>query len=66
MKSIVFGKKEWEKDRKALFALTAEATKWSEVLSEVLEKSSVLKIEKQVSLHIIDLYYFNNAEPFVL
>ena len=47
-KSIVFGRKDWKSNPKTLYALTTEATKWSEILSEVLENSQVLKIEKQV------------------
>ena len=47
-KSLVFGKSDWKSDRGALFALTTEATKWSEVLSDVLERSDILKVEKQV------------------
>lgn len=48
LKSIIFGKREWKTDRKTLFALSTEAAKWSEVLSEVIERSEVLKTEKQV------------------
>lgn len=48
LKSIVFGKKTWKTDGKTLFALTSEAAKWSEVLSEVVEKSGVLGVEKSV------------------
>lgn len=48
LKSIVFGKKTWKSDPKALFALTTETAKWSVVLSEVLDNSGVLKIEKKV------------------
>ena len=48
MKSLVFGKKTWKTDPKALFALTTETAKWSQVLSEVLEKSGVLGVEKNV------------------
>ena len=50
LKSIVFGKKDWKSDRKTLFALSTEAAKWSQVLSEVIEKSDVLGAEKQVRL----------------
>lgn len=50
LKSIVFGKKTWKSDPKALYALTTETAKWSVVLSEVLEKSGgVLKIEKKLT-----------------
>lgn len=52
LKSIVFGKKDWKTDRKTLFALSTEAAKWSEVLSEVIEKSDTLRLEKQVSIFL--------------
>jgi len=48
IKSLVYGKKSWKSDPKTLFALSTEAAKWSEVLAEVMERSGVLKIEKQV------------------
>ena len=50
LKSEVFGKKTWKADVKTLFALTSEAAKWSSVLSEVVEKSGILKLERQVTL----------------
>ena len=46
LKSIVFGKKDWKSDPKTLFALTTETAKWSEILSEVLKNSELLKAEK--------------------
>ncbi|KAK6431520.1 hypothetical protein LTR95_012320 [Oleoguttula sp. CCFEE 5521] len=49
LKNEVFGKKEWKSDKKTLFALTSEAAKWSEVLSEVVERSGVLAREKALS-----------------
>ncbi|KAK5128953.1 hypothetical protein LTR85_000286 [Meristemomyces frigidus] len=49
LKSIIYNKKDWKSDPKTLFALSTEAAKWSEVLSEVLERSGVLKIEKQLT-----------------
>lgn len=49
LKSLIFGKKDWKSDRKTLFALSTEAAKWSEVLSEVIEASEVLMVEKTVS-----------------
>ncbi|CAK1361854.1 25S rRNA (cytosine-C(5))-methyltransferase rcm1 [Cercospora beticola] len=49
LKSLVFGKKTWKSDPKALFALTTETAKWSQVLSEVLEKSGVLGVEKNLT-----------------
>lgn len=47
-KTIVFSKKGWKSDSKTLFALTTETAKWSEILSEVIVKSELLNIEKQV------------------
>lgn len=52
LKSLVFGKKTWKSDPKALYALTTETAKWSTILSEVLEKSGLLKIEKKVTFQI--------------
>ncbi|KAF7194274.1 25S rRNA (cytosine-C(5))-methyltransferase rcm1 [Pseudocercospora fuligena] len=49
LKSLVFGKKSWKSDPKALFALATETAKWSDILSDVLEKSGVLKVEKTVT-----------------
>ena len=48
IKSLVYNKKGWKSDPKTLFALSTEAAKWSEVLSEVVERSGLLKAEKQV------------------
>ncbi|EMC92041.1 hypothetical protein BAUCODRAFT_96705 [Baudoinia panamericana UAMH 10762] len=48
IKSLVYGRKDWKTDSKTLFALATEAAKWSKVLSEVLERSGVLKVEKQL------------------
>ncbi|RMY86628.1 hypothetical protein D0862_10870 [Hortaea werneckii] len=49
VKSIVFSKKGWKSDPKTLFALSTEAAKWSEVLSEAIEKSGILGVEKQLA-----------------
>ncbi|KAK4633972.1 25S rRNA (cytosine-C(5))-methyltransferase rcm1 [Fulvia fulva] len=49
LKSIVFGKTTWKSDAKALYALTIEGAKWSEVLSEAIERSGILKVEKSLS-----------------
>ncbi|RMZ28125.1 hypothetical protein D0859_07813 [Hortaea werneckii] len=49
VKSLVFSKKGWKSDPKTLFALSTEAAKWSEVLSETLEKSGILGVEKQLT-----------------
>lgn len=48
IKSLVFSKQDRKSDPKALFALSTEASKWSEILAEVIENSGVLKAEKQV------------------
>ena len=48
IKSLVYSKKGWKSDPKTLFALSTEAAKWSEVLSEVVERSGLLNAEKQV------------------
>jgi 25S rRNA (cytosine2278-C5)-methyltransferase len=50
LKSIAFGKKRWKSDQKTLFALTTEACKWSEILSEIIENGNVLGKEKQVRI----------------
>ncbi|KAI7247595.1 hypothetical protein KC317_g7100, partial [Hortaea werneckii] len=49
VKSLVFSKKGWKSDPKTLFALSTEAAKWSEILSEALEKSGILSVEKQLT-----------------
>ena len=51
LKRVIFGIKGWKSEPKTLFALTTEAAKWSPVLSEVVEQSGVLKIEKNVRIH---------------
>lgn len=48
LKSLVFGKKTWKTNARTLYALTVEAAKWSNILSEVVEKSGVLKVEQNV------------------
>ena len=50
IKSLVYGVKNHKSDPKTLFALSTQAAKWSEVLSEVIERSELLKSEKQVSI----------------
>ncbi|EGP90667.1 unnamed protein product [Zymoseptoria tritici ST99CH_1A5] len=49
LKSVVFGKKTWKTDARTLFAVCAEAAKWSTILSEVVEKSGILKLEKNLT-----------------
>jgi len=51
IKSLVYTVKkgkEWKSDPKALFALSTEAAKWSEVLAEVVGRSGVLGVERMV------------------
>ena len=61
IKSLVYSKKGWKSDPKTLFALSTEAAKWSEVLSEVIERSGVLKVEKTVRC-IPDCHSFTRAD----
>jgi putative methyltransferase len=56
LKAEIFGKKTWKTDGKTLFALTSEAAKWSSILAEVVEKSGLLKIEKQVRFIWMNCY----------
>lgn len=48
LKNRIFGKKDAKSSPAAIFALVSETTKWSELLSEVVEKSGVLRVEKKV------------------
>ena len=52
IKSVVFGKKDWKSNAKTLFALATEAAKWSEILTEVIEASGILALERQVSARL--------------
>lgn len=54
LKNRIFGKKDLKSPPGAVYALIAEATKWSSVLKEVVERSEVLKHEKKV-LHSYSL-----------
>ncbi|KAK0312949.1 hypothetical protein LTR01_002612 [Friedmanniomyces endolithicus] len=52
IKSLVYPAKkgkEWKSDPKALFALSTEAAKWSEVLAEAVGRSGVLGVERTLS-----------------
>ncbi|GAB7349722.1 hypothetical protein MBLNU459_g0459t1 [Dothideomycetes sp. NU459] len=49
LKNRIFGNKDLKSNPASVFALCAEATKWSEVLKEVIEKSDVLKLEKKLT-----------------
>ncbi|KAK3671290.1 hypothetical protein LTR78_008750 [Recurvomyces mirabilis] len=49
VKSLVYTNKSWKSDQKTLFALSTEAAKWSAVLSEVVERSGILKVERALT-----------------
>lgn len=49
LKTAVFSSQQWKSPPKALYALTTEAAKWSLVLSEVIDNSGLLKLEKHVN-----------------
>lgn len=46
--SIVFATKDWKSPTKVLYALACETAKWSQILSEVLDRSGLLTAESQV------------------
>lgn len=48
LKSRVFNSKGHKSPPKQIFALVTEASKWSPVLSEVIEKSRLLQFERKV------------------
>ena len=48
LKSRVFNSKGHKAPPKQIFALLSEASKWSPVLSEVIEKSQLLQLERKV------------------
>jgi len=48
LKSRVYGKKDLKSSPGTVFALASEATKWSAVLKEVIERSGLLSLEKKV------------------
>ena len=48
LKSRVFNSKGHKSPPKQIFALVSEVTKWSPVLSEVVEKSELLQLERKV------------------
>ena len=55
LKSRIYDKKDLKSNPAQLFALVTEASKWSGVLKEVVERSGVLKDERKVlfvSLHV--------------
>ena len=46
--SRVYGNKALKSKPAHVFALISEATKWSGILSQVIEKAEVLRLEKKV------------------
>ena len=48
LKSRVFNSKHLKSPPKQVYALVSEASKWSSVLSEVVEKSQLLQLERKV------------------
>ena len=48
LKSRVFGAKDLKSTPAQLFALVSEASKWSFILKEVIEKSQILAYERKV------------------
>lgn len=50
LKSRIYDKKDLKSNPVQLFALVTEASKWSGVLKEVVERSGVLKDERKVWL----------------
>ncbi|KAF9639143.1 hypothetical protein BFW01_g10040 [Lasiodiplodia theobromae] len=47
--SRIYGKKGLKSKPTAIYALVTEATKWSAVLKDVVEKSGILKLEKKLT-----------------
>jgi putative methyltransferase len=50
LKSRTYGKKDLKSSPANVYALVSEATKWSAVLKDVVEKAGVLKEEKKVRM----------------
>lgn len=50
LKSRVFNAKDLKSTPKQVYALVSEASKWSPVLSEVIERSQLLQLERKVRL----------------
>lgn len=48
LKSRVFNSKDHKSPSKQIYALVSEASKWSSVISEVIEKSRLLQLERKV------------------
>ena len=50
LKSRVFNSKDHKSPPKQIFALVSEASKWSPIISEVIEKSQLLQLERKVRI----------------
>lgn len=50
LKSRVFSSKDLKSPPKQVFALVSEASKWSPVLVNVIEKSQLLQLERKVCI----------------
>ncbi len=50
LKSRIFNNKKLKNAPAHVYALVAQATKWSPILKEVIEKSDLLQTEKKVSV----------------
>lgn len=49
LKSRVFNSKDIKSSPKQVYALVSEASKWSSILTEVIEKSQLLQYERKAS-----------------
>ena len=48
LKSRVFNSKDHKSSPKQIFALVSEASKWSSIISEIIEESRLLQLERKV------------------
>lgn len=48
LKAKVYGNKTLKSPPASIYALASEATKWSAIITEVIEKSGILALEKKV------------------
>ena len=57
LKTRIFGQKDTKCPPKQIFALATEATRWSEVLSEVIEKTQLLQHERKVRDSVLPIFH---------
>lgn len=57
LKSKVYGNKALKSPPAAIYALASEATKWSAIVTEVIEKSGILGLEKKVRAFLYTFLY---------